>query len=169
VRATKERKGHGIPPLRNLRRILDEKGVTIRQLVDRTDLADPTIRRAVKGKLGVRAGTAEKIAQALSVPCESFYSDLAPDELARAARLPAVTAGRSYRYPEATALPVEDAHPAADGAAPGLGEPTLADVLEQLSVIEEMLMDLATRPIAEFDVEVRVTEKNGREGEEGRA
>lgn len=171
-----EESGYGLPPLRNLQRnlqrILDAKAITRAQLARRSGLSAPTVRRATEADKGVRASTARKVAKALAVPQETLYSSLSEEELKRAARLPAVTAGRSYSYldapprngrdggePEAT--PEVSQRSTLDGSAEQ-EEPlreALVRVEARLGAIEEVVLELASRPVAEFDV--RLIERKG--------
>lgn len=180
----RKRKRDSVPPLVNLRRILDAHGYTRAQLTARTGLTPPTVRRAIKGEEPLRRQTAEKVARAVGVPVGTLYSELAPDELASQARYPTITAGRSYTYPEMR-MPAEDVGgtAAAEDRAPKPGggkrkrtgereyvilhrddfdllRGELRRIGARLDGVEEAVSELATRPIAEFKVTLK---ERGRE------
>lgn len=162
----------GVPPLRNLQAILDAKATTRAQLTRRCGLSPPTIRRAIEGRAGVSAATARKVAQALGVPQQALYAELTPEELAHEARYPTITAGREYIYPEKlqngkASVGTPYSAPESEGAEERDGEDEsvtlrrgdlalLQDEMERmearLETIEETLLEVASRPIAEFEV-----------------
>lgn len=165
------------PPLKNLRAIMDANGITRAQLAARTGLSQPTVTRVLRGAEGVRTSTAEAVAKAVGVPVYALHADLIPEELMRQARLPAVTAGRDYAYP--TALPQRGeerrTEPSAreregsrqyvimhrdDLDALHLRLGALGRIEERLGAVEEALAELATRPLAKFDVEINLKERD---------
>lgn len=178
-----------VPPLRNLRAVMDAKGTTRAQVASRTGLSAPTLLRALRGAERVRGDTAEKISKAVGAPVESLFTDLTPEELTRAARLPAVTAGRGYSYLEAAAgrpdgrvgTPAEEEPASASAAASRrdrAGEreyvvlhrdqfeelrAAMATTNQRLETIEDALTEVASRPIAQFDVALVERPPGGRQ------
>lgn len=155
---------YGVPPLTNLRRILDAKGITQAQLIRRSELSYPTVRRAVDGTNRVRASTARKIAKTLGVPQEVLYLNLTPEELARQARYPKITAGHSYNYPETPEEngQVESPEPESEGETLQELREVVSSMSSRLESIEELLFEVASRPIAQFDVQLTERKREDR-------
>ncbi len=179
-----EKRSYGLPPLVFVRAIMDAQGLTREQLASRSTLSQPTITCALDGKERVRSSTADKVARALGVPTRALYDDLAFAELRGALKLPPVVAGRGYGYPGEHANEGGDAaltggfgerKPDSSGRSmPSTGEreyvilhreqwqalhETLSTISGRLSAMEEAVGELATRPIAEFDVKVELKER----------
>ncbi len=182
--APADKRRYGLPPLKHLRAIMDASGYTRADLAHRSGLSYPTLTRVIEGKERVRASTAEKVARAVGVPVKALYDDLAYAELSGRVKLPPVVAGNEYGYPG------EHANEGGDAALKGgFGEgesasgegfdrhdkqyvilhrdewlalhETLSTVSGRLDAIEEAVGELATRPIAQFDVDIHVKERKG--------
>lgn len=165
------------PPLKNLRAIMDAHGITRSQLAARTELSQPTVTRVVRGEEPVRASTAEAVARAVGVPVSALHADLTLEELRDQARLPAVTAGQAYAYPRALPRREEERAPEPPARVPAGGGrqyaiihrdeldalharlEALGRIEQRIGAMEEALSELATRPLARFDVEVNVEER----------
>lgn len=181
-RATEKRR-YGLPPLSKLRAIMDACGYTREQIASRSGLSQPTVSRAIQGREHVRSSTAERVARAVGVPVKALYDDFAFAELRGQLKLPPVVAGRGYGYPRTSdeeGAPVGESPtgcsvepPEGDTQIRGEGRQyvivhrdewtslheTLAVISGRLSAIEEAVGELATRPVAQFDVDINLKEK----------
>ncbi len=185
-----EKRRYGLPPLSKLRAIMDACGYTREQIASRSGLSQPTVSRAIEGREHVRSSTAEKVARAVGAPVRALYDDLAFAEFRGQLKLPPVVAGREYGSPEGSGDvgqpevgedfggdfgEPDEARSGGEGSARherqyvivhrdewrALHE-TFSTISGRLAAIEEAVGELATRPIAEFDVQVNLKER-GRE------
>ncbi len=183
-----EKRHYGLPPLCKLRAIMDVRGITREQLASRSGLSQPTITRVIEGRERVRRSTAERVARAVGAPTAALYDDLAFAELSGRLKLPPVVAGRGYGYPQGSGESGkpeagEDFEGGFAGESPSRSSPnegsaraerqyvivhrrewralheTLSTISGRLTSIEEAVGELATRPIAEFDVQVNLEER----------
>ena len=180
-----EKAAYGLPPLAFLRAVMDAKGTTREQLASRSGLSQPTVSRALGGEGRVRLSTAEKVAKVVGVPVAALHDETAYAETLGRLKLPPVVAGRDYGYPDLAVPGTGGGEPEGRGEAlaeglaggpVGAAPPTgprdrqyvivhrdewralheaLGTISGRLEAIEEAVGELATRPIAEFDVTIK--------------